>query len=95
MLLSNVCVPLIAVSDWFGGQMVHVYGVGVESTKGAHHRTDGATTLADAVWPTDGERERLRAAVRHRRITGPDHRARRPRHSGVITLASVRTCLVD
>lgn len=30
MLLSIVCVPLIAVSDWLGGQIVHIYGVGVE-----------------------------------------------------------------
>ena len=30
VLLSIVGVALIAVSGWLGGQMVHVYGVGVE-----------------------------------------------------------------
>ena len=30
VLLSIVCVALISVSSWLGGQMVHVYGVGVE-----------------------------------------------------------------
>lgn len=30
VLLSIIGVALIAVSGWLGGQMVHVYGVGVE-----------------------------------------------------------------
>ncbi|MEO7206923.1 MAG: DUF2231 domain-containing protein [Steroidobacteraceae bacterium] len=31
VLLSVVGVCMIAVSGWLGGQMVHVYGVGVET----------------------------------------------------------------
>ena len=30
VLLSIVDVALVCVSGWLGGQMVHVYGVGVE-----------------------------------------------------------------
>lgn len=30
MLLSLIGVALLIVSGWLGGQMVHVYGVGVE-----------------------------------------------------------------
>ena len=30
VLLSIVCVALISVSSWLGGQMVHVYGVGAK-----------------------------------------------------------------
>jgi uncharacterized membrane protein len=30
VLLSNIGAALLIVSGWLGGQMVHVYGVGVE-----------------------------------------------------------------
>jgi uncharacterized membrane protein len=33
MLLSIVGVALIAIAGWLGGQMVHVYGVGVEGVQ--------------------------------------------------------------
>ena len=33
MLLSIVGVALIAIAGWLGGQMVHVYGVGVEGVE--------------------------------------------------------------
>jgi uncharacterized membrane protein len=35
IVLSIIGVALIFVSGWLGGQMVHVYGVGVETQRGA------------------------------------------------------------
>jgi uncharacterized membrane protein len=46
VLLSIVCAALLFVSGWLGGQMVHVYGVGVE---GQEYRCFGACRPAYSI----------------------------------------------